>query len=287
MKSVCEALGVSRSQQYESRVHAPKARERNRKKPGDAALLPELQAILAVRPACGYRAVTAHLNRIYRSCGRPTVNHKMIYRLMRAHGLLLPKASSRIERAHEGKIAVSQSNTRWCSDGFEIPCYNGEKVRVAFSLDCCDRDILAYVATTSGITGHMIRDLMVLSLEARFPQGIPTQSIEWLTDNGSCYIDKETTRFGRDIGLLPVQTAVRSPESNGMAESFVRTFKRAYVAFGDLQSPMEVMAQLPKWFMDYRVYHPHSALGWKSPSEFRALREKQVSKQMESQLTLT
>lgn len=287
MKNVCDALGVSRSGLYESLSHPPKPRQRYRKKPTDIDLLAEIQAILAVRPACGYRAVTAHLNRQRRRIGKLELNHKLVYRLMRAHSLLLPKGSSRVERAHEGKIAVSESNTRWCSDGFEIPCFNGEKVRVAFSLDCCDRDILAYVATTTGITGHMIRDLMVLSLEARFPQGIPSKAIEWLTDNGSCYIDKETTRFGRDVGLVPVQTAVRSPESNGMAESFVRTFKRAYVAFGDLQNPTEVMAQLPKWFMDYRLYHPHSALGWKSPSEFRALRENRVSNQMESQLTLT
>lgn len=286
MKTVCDALGVSRSGLYESQSRPPKPRERYQKKTSDAALLGDVQTLLAFRPACGYRAVTAHLNRTFRKMGKPGVNHKQIYRLMRAHGLLLPKGSSRIERAHEGKIAVPESDTRWCSDGFEIPCLSGEKVRVAFSLDCCDRDILAYVATTTGITGHMIRDLMVLSLEARFPQGIPPQAIEWLTDNGSCYIDKETVQFGRDVGLIPVQTAVRSPESNGMAESFVRTFKRAYVAFGDLRSPTEVMAQLPKWFMDYRLYHPHSALGWKSPSEFRAMRENRVSNQMESQLTL-
>lgn len=285
MKNICAALGVSRSAQYESQNNPTQPRKRFRKKPADVQLLGEVQAILDVRPACGYRAVTAHLNRHFLKMGKPGLNHKRVYRLMRAHGLLLPKCSSRIERAHGGKIAVPESNTRWCSDGFEIPCFNGEKVRVAFSLDCCDRDILAYVATTTGITGHMIRDLMVLSLEARFPQGIPSKGIEWLTDNGSCYIDKETIRFGRDVGLFPVQTAVRSPESNGMAESFVRTFKRAYVAFGDLRNPTDVMAQLPKWFMDYRLYHPHSALGWKSPSEFRAMRENRVSNQMESQLT--
>jgi len=285
MKNICDALDVSRSAQYDALSHPPKPRERYRKKDSDTELLGHLQAILATRPACGYRALTTHLNRVLTALGRPRVNHKMIYRIMRAHDLLLPKGSSRIERSHDGKIAVSESNTRWCSDGFEIPCYNGEKVRVAFSLDCCDRDILAYVATTGGITGQMIRDLMVLSLEARFPQGIPPHQIEWLSDNGSCYIDKETLRFGKDVDLIPVQTAVRSPESNGMAESFVRTFKRAYVAFGDLRGPTEVMAQLPKWFMDYRLYHPHSALGWKSPSEFRAMRENRVSQQMESQLT--
>jgi hypothetical protein len=29
---------------------------------------------------------------------------------------------------------------RWCSDGLELSCDNGEKVRVAFALNCCDRE---------------------------------------------------------------------------------------------------------------------------------------------------
>ena len=46
--------------------------------------------------------------------------------------------------------------------------------------------------------------------------------IEWLTDNGSCYTAHETRRFARDIGLVPCTTPVESPQSNGMAEAFVR-----------------------------------------------------------------
>jgi transposase InsO family protein len=57
---------------------------------------------------------------------------------------------------------------RWCSDGFEISCWNGQVVRIAFALDCCDREIISHVATTGGITGEMMRDLMAESVEARF-----------------------------------------------------------------------------------------------------------------------
>ena len=56
--------------------------------------------------------------------------------------------------ALDGKIAVVTRNTRWCSDGLEIGCDNGEKVRVAFALDCCDREAMGYVATTGGITAE-------------------------------------------------------------------------------------------------------------------------------------
>ena len=53
--------------------------------------------------------------------------------------------------------------------------------------------------------------------------------IEWLTDNGSCYLARETRRFARDVGQVPCTTPLESPQSNGMAEAFVRTLKRDYV----------------------------------------------------------
>ncbi|MDH8378217.1 IS3 family transposase, partial [Klebsiella pneumoniae] len=54
--------------------------------------------------------------------------------------------------------------------------------------------------------------------------------VEWLTDNGSAYRAHETRRFAKMVGLEPKTTAVRSPESNGMAESFVKTMKRDYIS---------------------------------------------------------
>jgi putative transposase len=36
-------------------------------------------------------------------------------------------------------------------------------------------------------------------------------------------------RFAREIGLEPRTTPIESPQSDGMAEAFVRTIKRDYV----------------------------------------------------------
>ena len=54
-----------------------------------------------------------------------------------------------------------------------------------------------------------------------------------------------------------------------MAESFVKTIKRDYVAFGDLSDAETVMEQLPLWFEHYNEIHPHSALKYLSPRMFR------------------
>ena len=84
------------------------------------------------------------------AAGRKPPNHKRIYRVMKAHGLLLDRHAGGAERRHDGRIAMDERNRRWCSDGFEIGCDNGEKVRIAFALDCCDREAMSFLATTSG-----------------------------------------------------------------------------------------------------------------------------------------
>lgn len=66
---------------------------------------------------------------------------------MKLHNLLLVRHTGAVDhRLHDGRVAVERSNIRWCSDGFEIGCDNKEKVRVAFALDCCDREAIAHVA---------------------------------------------------------------------------------------------------------------------------------------------
>lgn len=65
----------------------------------------------------------------------------------------------------------------------------------------------------------------------------------------------------------PTAIGVSMP-SNGMAEAFVKTFKRDYVAVNPTPDAETVMAQLPFWFEHYNNLHPHSALGYQSPREF-------------------
>lgn len=135
----------------------------------DGALITAIRALVADLPTYGYRRVHALLRRQAEQSGRPAPNVKRVYRVMKVHGLLLQRhAGSGEQRRHEGKVAVRTRNTRWCSDGLEIGCENGERVRVAFALDCCDREAMSFVATTAGITGEDVRDLMVSAVEHRF-----------------------------------------------------------------------------------------------------------------------
>jgi transposase-like protein len=63
----------------------------------------------------------------------------------------------------------------------------------------------------------------------------------------------------------------RSSESNGIAEAFVKTFKRDYARLWILPDAATVIMLLPAWFEDYNDVHPHSGLKFLSPREFLRL----------------
>lgn len=272
MKSVSDALGVARSNLVE-RVGKQQQRRCAYKKPDDEWLLPRIRALVAGRASYGYRRVAALLTNELVAEGRRAINHKRVYRIMRTNGLLLQRHTGKSPRTHEGKIVTLKSDVRWCSDSFEIHCWNGERVQVAFALDCCDREVMSYVATTAAITGEMIRDLMAESVEGRFGAGARSvpHPIEWLSDNGPPYTALETRDFGTALGLLVCTTPTYSPESNGMAEAFVKRFKADYVYLAELHSAAVVLERLPLWMEDYNEMHPHSGLKMKSPRQYRRL----------------
>lgn len=74
------------------------------------------------------------------------------------------------------------------------------------------------------------------------------------------------------MGLEPRTTPVQSPQSNGMAEAFVRTIKRMDVCVRPPSDPRTVMEGLPLWLEHYNSLHPHKALGYCSPRELIASR---------------
>jgi putative transposase len=168
MKQVTDTLGLARSNIAE-RVKGVRPKRGPQTRDGDLELAANIRRLVDARATYGYRRVAALLKRERRADGMAPVNAKRVYRLMKRHGLLLARHTGRRRpREHDGQVATLRSNTRWCSDGLEFTCWNGEIVRVAFALDCHDREVIGWVATTAGISGEMIRDMMVRCVEQRF-----------------------------------------------------------------------------------------------------------------------
>jgi transposase InsO family protein len=294
MKTVCSAMGLARSHihQLHHREDAWCDGRIGRTPVNDAQLLDEIREQIADVPSYGYRRACALVNRQRAQHGAARVNPKRAYRVMAQAGLLLPKTPRRRQasRPHNGVVAVDRSDLRWCSDGFEIKCDSGETVTTTFTKDCCDREVMAWRAWQGkGLPGEPVREMLIEAVERRFGaiEALPEDHVlEFLSDNGGAYIAAETRSVARQLGLRPINTPVCSPQSNGMAESFVNTFRRDYVSHMDLADASTVMAQLPAAFEHFNEVHPHSSLKMRSPREFRRLRAAQARRVCENDSTI-
>ena len=103
MTAVARALGVARSSLEPT---AAPARRRGRPPQPEADLVERIEAVIAAMPTYGYRRVHAILRRQAEEEGRPPPNHKRVWRVMKAHGLLLARHAGGAERRHDGRVAV-------------------------------------------------------------------------------------------------------------------------------------------------------------------------------------
>ena len=89
------------------------------------------------------------------------------------------------------------------------------------------------------LTGADIRALMDKALWARFGEATlkAAHAIQWLSDNGPQYTATASVLYAHELGLIPITTPAYSPQSNGLAEAFVKTFKRDYVDGAELREP--------------------------------------------------
>jgi len=110
------------------------------------------------------------------------------------------------------------------------------------------------------------------ALWARFGEATlkAAHAIQWLSDNGPQYTATASVLYAHELGPIPITTPAYSPQSNGLAEAFVKTFKRDYVDDAELRDAESVLTHLGRWIEDYNPQAPHSALGMRSPAVYRA-----------------
>jgi transposase InsO family protein len=146
-------------------------------------------------------------------------------------------------------------------------------VRLAFAIDTHDREIIAWQASTGGISGEMVRDLAerirsTACVEQRFGSLRAPHPVQWLADNGSAYTARETLDFATALHLVPCFTPVRNLESNGASEAFAKISKRDYARICPRPDAAAVLQHVPEWITDYNENHPHKGLRMRSPREF-------------------
>ena len=89
------------------------------------------------------------------------------------------------------------------------------------------------------------------AIEKHFATARAPHLIEYLPDNGSCYTALETRQFAVALNLKPCFTPVKSPQSNGISEAFVKTLKRDYIKISNFPDSKSALRQINGWIKDY------------------------------------
>jgi putative transposase len=268
VKAVADTLGVARSNLV-GQIRGARQPRASYRRQGDDEPLAAIRQLADARPGHGCRRVTALLNRARRASGAAPVNHKRVFRLVRRAPLLLqPHVGLRPVRAHEGSVVALASSQRWSSDVLEAGCRNGAVVRAAFAIDTRDREIIAWTGSTGGISGETVRDLTPACVERRFGAARAPHPVQWLADNGSAHTARDTLDFAAALSLVPCFTPVRSPESNGVSEAFVKALRRDYARVQPRPDALTVLEKLSPWIEDHTENHPRRGLQMRSPREF-------------------
>jgi transposase InsO family protein len=136
--------------------------------------------------------------------------------------------------------------------------------------DCGNIEVLAYAWEKSLVsTGvqRMIQEALVKRFGTeRIPEGT---KLQFLTDNGSEYIDKGLVKWMEAAaGFEVCNTPVRSPESNGVSEAVNRWIRADYINQNLCVSFEDVRTKMPGWIEGYNTVCPHERLGGVSAKDY-------------------
>jgi putative transposase len=260
VRTVCLVLGISRGWVYAARQRPPDAE--------DAALVAQIEPIIAEHPGYGYRRVTAALRR--QGC---LINGKRVLRVMRAASLRCQvrryvqttnsqHAFRRYPNLLRG-LELTGPDQVWVADLTYLQFPRGTGY-LACVLDAWSRRCLGWA-----LGEHLTTDLTAEALRQAVLSRQPGPGLIHHSDQGVQYANHRYTACLAALGAQVSMTAAGRPTENARIEAFFSTLKREEVWLHDYQHLAEARQSLSRFLDDvYNHKRLHSSLGYRPPAEF-------------------
>lgn len=241
-----------------TRVHRSTKRYRSRRD-GQEALRQRLRDLAGQHPRYGYRRLWVLLRR-----EGQLVNHKRVQRLYRLEGLAVRrKRRKRIAGTQRQPLTCpTRPDVHWCMDFTSDQLADGRRIRTLNVVDVFTRECLAIEVAPSLPSQRVVRVLERVLLERGTPQRITV-------DNGPEFISRavDAWAYQRKITMDFIQPG--KPMQNGFIESFNGKFRDECLDRHWFTSLDDAIATIAEYRRHYNAERPHSALGNRTPNEFR------------------
>jgi len=261
IKKLCKWFGIARSSVYYKPL---KSKGKRSSRALDRVLTEKIRQILEENPTYGVRRITA----VIRNELKKSVNRKAVHRIIKANGWQVrKKASGFKQRARGMRSQTTAPNERWSIDATSIFCGEDGWCPLTAIIDCCDRHIVGWRLSRSGISKHAAATLEE-ALIGRKKELIP-EKLVLRSDNGLIFGSKPFVKVAKEYGIEQEYITPYTPEQNGMVERFFRSLKEECVWQHRFKNRDEAFMAIADWIDKYHKKRPHSALGYLTPEAYK------------------
>ena len=261
-------LGVASSKFYDWQKRYGKINEHNARVPRDHWLEDwERQAIVDFHernPLEGYRRLT------FMMLDRDVVavSPSSAYRVLKQAGLL-DRHNLKPSKKGTGFVQPLRPHDHWHVDVAFLNL-GGTFYSLCSILDGYSRSIVHWEIRESMKEADV--EIIVQRARERFPDARP----RIISDNGPQFVAKDFKEFIRICGMTHVRTSPYYPQSNGKLERYHRTIKGDCVRPAEFATVDEARRGVAKYVDHYNTVRLHSALGYVTPADMLAGREKAI-----------
>ena len=265
IRKVCVVLGEARSSFYDAST--PTATQ-----VADASMGDLIEVVFRRhRRRYGYRRLAQELSDRGVTCATARIRRIMAQRALRAiqPKTFLPKTSDgRADKPSPNLIAgqplPKAPDRTWAGDITFIPTGAGW-LYLAVVIDLCSRRVIGW-SLAAHMRSDLVLDALLQALQTRAASGVIFHS-----DRGSQYGSTPFRKALAQAGLRQSMSARANPYDNAWTESFIGTLKLEMLQDGCFENAGDAQTEIFDYIEGYyNTHRKHSALGYKTPSQFEA-----------------
>ncbi len=193
-------------------------------------------------------------------------NHKRVERIYREAGLSLRrKKRKRLVRQRVPMVVPLAPNEEWALDFVADALASARSLRILTVVDAFTRECLALETDTSMGSLRVVRVLERLIAERGAPQRIRT-------DNGPEFTSRAYLAWSLEQHIELVHIRPGKPIENALVESFNGRLREECLNMSWFRNLFDARRKIEAWRDHYNRVRPHSALDYRTPMEFAALR---------------
>lgn len=238
---------------------------RNRKRlPDDQVLRRQIRELKTRKPTWGIRRVRAWIRK---SVGIP-IGRKRTARLLREERLLCPRIKKREPRHFKPRYLAVGPNQIWAMDMTQFLLSGGQKLFLVLVLDIFLRRIVGWHLSHRCRAQEWL-EALDMALLAEFPTGTRAQELTLRLDNGCQPTSNRFQDALKYCEVIPEWIGYNSPKQNAHVERVIGTLKADWLWLEECDTFAEAHALVTRAIREYNEEHPHSALAFLSPDEYR------------------